>query len=78
MEKKKKLLLNVSSQSPRINFTEEEFENPKTPPNFCMLLRKHLEGFKIIDFNQYEMDRILKIDVLSRDDLAFEIKKSYY
>lgn len=73
---KKKLLLNVSSQSPRINFTEEEFENPKTPPNFCMLLRKHLEGFKIIDFNQYEMDRILKIDVLSRDDLAFEIKKS--
>lgn len=73
---KKKLLLDVSSQAPRIHFTDEEFENPKTPPNFCMLLRKHLEGFKILDFKQYEMDRILKIDVLSRDDLAFEIKKS--
>lgn len=73
---RRKLLIDISSQAPRVHFTNGEFENPKTPPPFCMLLRKHLENYKIIDITQISMDRILKIDVLSRDDLAFEVKKS--
>lgn len=73
---KKKLLIDVSSQAPRIHFTEGDFENPKTPPTFCMLLRKHLENFKFLGFSQIGMDRILKIDILSKDELAYEIKKS--
>lgn len=42
-----KLLLSAGADSPRVHFTQESFENPKTPPMFCMLLRKHLGCRKI-------------------------------
>ena len=35
-----KLLLSARSGSARICTTEEDFENPRVPPSFCMLLRK--------------------------------------
>ena len=43
-----KLLLSAGADSPRIHFTQSEMENPKVPPMFCMLLRKHLSGGKLI------------------------------
>ena len=38
------LLLSARSGSARVCLTEESFENPETPPSFCMLVRKHLTG----------------------------------
>lgn len=76
--KKYKLLISTSNNSPKIYLTEEEFNNPSNPPAFCMLLRKHLEGFKILDIDQYKMDRILRIDVLSKNELADEVEKSLF
>ena len=43
-----KLLLSARSGSARICLTKETFENPQTPPSFCMLLRKHLTGGRLI------------------------------
>ena len=40
----KRLLLSANPSAPRIHFTQESFENPASPPMFCMLLRKHLQG----------------------------------
>ena len=37
-----RLLLSARSGSARVCLTKESFENPLTPPGFCMLLRKHL------------------------------------
>ncbi|MEG6567855.1 NFACT RNA binding domain-containing protein [Thermoanaerobacterium saccharolyticum] len=71
-----KLLLSSNANFPRAYLTDENKENPITPPMFCMLLRKYLQGGKIIDIYQRGFDRILFIDVLSRDELEKEIIKT--
>ena len=65
-----KLLLSASSNNPRIYLTETSKENPSSPPMFCMLLRKHLSGGKVLNIDQFEMDRIVSIDISSRDELG--------
>ncbi|CDZ74805.1 fibronectin-binding protein [Peptoniphilus sp. ING2-D1G] len=75
---KYKLLLSASSNAPRVYLTEESFNNPQSPPAFCMLLRKHLEGFRIENIEQYKMDRIMKIDVLSRNEFSDPLLKSLF
>ena len=41
-----KLLLSASATLPLAYLTGESKQNPMTAPNFCMLLRKHLNGGK--------------------------------
>ena len=43
-----RLLINAGSNYPRINFTGAQSENPAKAPMFCMLLRKHLVGAKLL------------------------------
>lgn len=68
--KNHRLLLSASSNNPRIYLTEHSKENPSSPPMFCMLLRKHLTGGIILKIEQYEMDRIVFLDISSRDELG--------
>ena len=56
-----RLLINAGSNYPRINFTRSQSENPAKAPMFCMLLRKHIAGGKIVRISQPEMERILEI-----------------
>ena len=65
-----KLLLSAGADSPRIHFTERPFENPKTPPMFCMFLRKHLSGAKLTAVRQLGMDRVLYLDFEATDELG--------
>ena len=53
------LLLSARSGSARVCLTEETFENPETPPSFCMLMRKHLTGGKLLDVHMEPGDRIV-------------------
>ena len=73
---KYKLLLSASSSNPRAYLTEIDKDNPQAPPTFCMLLRKHLESARIINFEQYKMDRVFKMNVISKNELGDEITKS--
>lgn len=57
-----KLLLSARSGSARVCFTGESFENPATPPSFCMLLRKYLSGGKLLDVRMLQGDRIVFFD----------------
>ena len=41
-----------------INFSKK---SPETPTSFCMFLRKHIQGRKIIDIRQHEFDRVIDI-----------------
>ncbi len=75
---KYKLLISASNNAPRVYLTEESFNNPQNPPAFCMLLRKHLEGFRIQNIEQYKMDRIMRIDILSRNELSDAVMKSLF
>lgn len=63
-----RLLISVNPKHPRIHLTEISLENPATPPAFCMLLRKHLEGGRIAAISQYSLDRIASIAIDFRDE----------
>ena len=56
-----KLLISAGADSPRIHFTEVTGENPKQPPMFCMLLRKHLGNARLVELRQIGLDRILHL-----------------
>ena len=66
----RKLLLSASSNHPRIHYTEEKFENPAQPPMFCMLLRKHLGGGRILSLTQLPAERAVDLCVESADELG--------
>ena len=65
-----KLLLCASASNPRVHLTSASRENPKVPPMLCMLMRKHIQGGKIIKITQQGFDRILRIDVEGYNELA--------
>jgi len=49
-------------------------EIPKTPPMFCMLLRKHMEGSKIKDIRQPGFDRIFEIYFDSYSEIGERVR----
>ena len=66
-----RLQMNASPASPRLGITREAPENPQTPPNFCMLLRKHLTGARITEVAQIEFERAVRISFETYDELGF-------
>ncbi|WP_445488355.1 Rqc2 family fibronectin-binding protein [Niallia sp. 03133] len=65
-----KLLLSVHPSYARIQLTEETYENPKEPPMFCMLLRKHLEGYFLENIYQIGNDRIIVLEIRGRNEIG--------
>lgn len=53
-----KLLLSAGPNHPRPQLTGLNRENPAEPPMFCMLLRKHLTGGRLLEIDQPPMERI--------------------
>ena len=66
----RRLLLSASSNHPRIHYTESRWENPAQPPMFCMLLRKHLAGGRILSLRQLPLERAVELRVESADELG--------
>lgn len=58
----KKLYISANAGSARIHVTEKSIDNPQIPPMFCMLLRKHIGGGRLIDIRQDGLERILFLD----------------
>ncbi|MDD6736100.1 MAG: NFACT RNA binding domain-containing protein [Clostridiales bacterium] len=65
-----KLVLSASANNARVHFTDTSKENPKNPPMFCMLLRKHISSGRIVKISQPSMERIIEIDIESYDELG--------
>ena len=57
------LRISVAPQNPSIHLVQNPPENLPEPPTFCMVLRKNLEGGRIADIRQLELDRVIFIDV---------------
>ena len=57
------LLLCISSNNCRIHLTKHQQKNPETAPNFCMLLRKHILGYRIKRISTVDLERIIFIDL---------------
>ena len=56
------LKIDCNPSSAKIYLSNNKKSAPLVPPTFCMVLRKHLEGSKIISISQYMLDRIIQID----------------
>lgn len=57
-----KVLFSARANSARVHFTAIPLENPKQPPMLCMLLRKKLQGAKLVAIRQPELERLLHFD----------------
>ncbi|MGM0844539.1 MAG: Rqc2 family fibronectin-binding protein [Bacillota bacterium] len=68
--KNHKLLLSAHPSYARAQLTTQSYENPSAPPMFCMLLRKHLEGYIIEDVYQKEVDRIIIFEIKGRSEIG--------
>ncbi|MBP3370274.1 MAG: NFACT family protein [Clostridia bacterium] len=71
----KRLLINAGSNNPRIGFSEIQKENPQNPPMFCMLLRKYLQGAKLVEISQADFDRVAFLGFETRDEMGFECRR---
>lgn len=65
-----KLLFCTGAGTARVHITQEKIENPKVPPMFCMLLRKHLSSGRLISIRQDGLERILYFDFDSVNELG--------
>ena len=71
-----KLVLSASATYPRIHATTAIKENPENPPMFCMLLRKHLSGGRVLDVLFHGYERIVTLMVESISELGdLSVKK---
>lgn len=68
--KNHKLLISAHPSFGRIQVTEQAYNNPETPPNFTMVLRKYVEGNIIDSIEQYDNDRIILFNLTRRDELG--------
>ena len=72
---RKKLLLCINPQGARVHYTALPYENPSDAPNFCMLLRKHIQGGRIISVSQPETERIICFDIETVNELGYSVSK---
>lgn len=73
--KNHRLLITAHPQSARFNLIEVTKTNPQQPPLFCMVLRKHIEGSKIIDIKQQGLERIVHFIFEGFDELGNKVKR---
>ena len=70
-----RLLISASPNTPRIHLTRVALENPAQPPMFCMLLRKHLVGGKIVEITQPPLERLLDLTLECTDEMGEPCQK---
>ncbi|MBR6726812.1 MAG: NFACT family protein, partial [Clostridia bacterium] len=66
------------SANPRLGFTAIPLENPQNPPQFCVLLRKHLSGAKLLSVRQLGFERVLVLELETRDEMGFLCTRRLY
>ncbi len=70
-----KLYASVNSSHARVHLIDENLPNPPAPLSFCMLMRKHLQGGRIVDVSQKDCERIIEISLETLNELGFTVSK---
>ena len=65
-----RLLLSASASLPLVYLTGQNKPAPMTAPGFCMLLRKHLGGGRIVSITQPSLERILRFEIEHLDEMG--------
>lgn len=70
-----RLVVAAGTGNARAGITRGSFENPAEPPMFCMLMRKHLVGARILSVTQPEYERLLIFTLDTHDELGVQSEK---
>ena len=70
-----RLLLSAHPAHPRAQLTTVPRENPETPPMFCMLLRKHFTGARLLELTQPSMERLFDFRFETLDELGDRVER---
>ncbi len=65
-----RMLMSADASLPLLYLTEANKPSPLTAPNFCMLLRKHLQNARIISVSQPGLERIVKLELEHLNELG--------
>ena len=71
-----RLLLSASASLPLVYLTDKNKPAPMTAPGFCMLLRKHLSGGRIVAVTQPSLERILHFQIEHLDEMGDLCRKT--
>ena len=72
----RRLFISAGASLPLIYLTESNKPSPATAPNFCMLLRKHLQNGRIVGVSQPGLERIIRINVEHLDEMGDLCRKT--
>lgn len=70
-----RVLLSASASLPLVYLTQDNKPSPMTAPNFCMLLRKHIQNGRIIRVFQPGLERVIQIELEHLNELGDLCKK---
>jgi len=70
-----RVLITANANAPRVCFTSQSKISPLSAPMFCMVLRKHLSGGRILRVEQPDFERILEIYIDTLDEMGDRAEK---
>ena len=65
-----RLVLSADASLPLLYFTKDNKKSPLTAPNFCMLLRKHIQNGRIVEISQPGLERIINFKIEHLDEMG--------
>lgn len=65
-----RLVLSANASLPLLYLTDRNKQSPMTAPNFCMLLRKHIQNGRIVAITQPGLERIVNIEIEHLDEMG--------
>ncbi|MBQ9122293.1 MAG: NFACT family protein [Lachnospiraceae bacterium] len=68
--KQYRLVLSASPSLPLVYLTDKNKQSPMTAPNFCMLLRKHLQNGRIVAISQPGLERAVHFQIEHLDEMG--------
>lgn len=71
-----RLMLSADASLPLIYLTQENKKSPMTAPNFCMLLRKHLQNGRIVSIDQPGLERVIRFEIEHLDEMGDLCRKT--
>ena len=65
-----RLLISAGATLPFVYLTDENKQAPMTAPGFCMLLRKHISGGRLVNITQPGLERIISFEIEHLDEMG--------
>lgn len=71
-----KLLLSSHPTAGRVQLTNRSYANPAKPPLFCMVMRKHLDGARLLEVRQPAGERVVLLDFAAHNEIGEDTRRT--